>query len=107
MRTKITTEASYAFKNRETYKNSNTKVWESMKGVFMSLHDNRIAHRVGNVIRLDNCGWDTQTTKERLNGILEVYFGKRYKIFKKNGIWFLKDEETIKQWSNGMKFTIN
>lgn len=53
----------------------------------MFLHWNEIAtlDDMG-VLKLDNCGWETNTTKERLNWILEIF--DLWHIFQKNYEWF-------------------
>ena len=69
---KVTMDAVSAFFNRSSGTFSNTAVQASSDGlVTMQLHGNTIATmtRSGSVM-LSTCGWETTTTKERLNGIL-------------------------------------
>ena len=67
---KITLEATKSFVNWENYSSWNTKVkyidWIS----YMYLHWNLIATKNQNNIWISSAGWETNTTKERLNGIL-------------------------------------
>jgi hypothetical protein len=68
---KITKEASNAFWGRSNYNNSNTSVVCIGNEVQMWLHGNKIATlNNNNVLTIASCGWETNTTKERLNGIL-------------------------------------
>jgi hypothetical protein len=56
----------------------------------MKLHGNAIAYRYNDpeqTLSITNCGWQTNTTKERLNSIPGV------NIYQKAGIWFLNGEE--------------
>jgi hypothetical protein len=56
----------------------------------MDLFGNAIAYRYNDpdrTLSITNCGWESQTTKERLNGIDGV------RINQKNGQWFLNGNE--------------
>ena len=66
---KITSEAVRAFLNGENYKNGNTMV--TKQDYF--LHGNKIAERTeSGGIRITLAGWNTNTTRERLNGLPNV-----------------------------------
>lgn len=80
---KITSEAVRAFENNQNYKNSNTEV--NSFGYF--LHGNRIAYKDGDKVYISNCGWQSNTTKERLNGLRGV------KITQKDFVWYLNGKE--------------
>lgn len=94
---KITKEATAALKDGRSFKGSNTAVslntdkdrWE------MRLHNNLIAYRTCGVQRLyiSNAGWTSNTTKERLNGVLDT-FNKPYRIYQEDFVWYICD------WSN-------
>ena len=90
---KITKEAVNAFMNAEKFNGSNTRVeiwnWDKSKAVLMYLHGNLIAQRFlsTGVIQITNCGWFSNTTKERLNGIPNV------NIVQRKGIWYLNGVE--------------
>ena len=79
----ITKEAVKSFFNNTNYSKSNTFVNNNK----FYLHNNLIAEIKDNKLILSNCGWFSNTTKERLNGILE-YIGKPL-IYQKNFIWYL------------------
>ena len=70
---KVTMDAVNSFFNRSSGTFSNTTVDAHSDGlVTMKLHGNTIATmtRSGSVM-LSTCGWETTTTKERLNGLLD------------------------------------
>jgi len=102
---KITQEATEAFLNGLNYKKTNTevKVLALEKGVpcciALFLHGHKIAelHKNKRVTRLKitNCNYFTDTTKERLNGLPNV------QINQKQGVWYLNG----KAW-NGELITI-
>ena len=64
------------------------------------LHGHEIAVYDHNTkaVKLDSCGYETVTTKSRLNALLsEVNYGVR--VFQKNFVWFLgKNKETLMFW---------
>jgi hypothetical protein len=93
----ITQESINAFMNEFTFNKSNTIIKVYNDVVKMYLHDNMIAikDRTTNKISITNAGWESNTTKERLNGIPGV------SIQQKNFVWYLND----KQW-NGNLITI-
>ena len=72
---KITQQAVDAFENGYTYKNSNTEV--TADGYFLHGHKiaeyNSIFKNDGNrSINITLAGWNTNTTRERLNGLQGV-----------------------------------
>ena len=94
---KITKEAIYAFDNNLYFKKSNTEVrilaFENSIpchiGLF--LHGNMIAEKHTNKrvnkLRISTCGWNTNTTKERLNAL------KGVSICQNNFVWYLNGKE--------------
>lgn len=91
---KITQEAVECFNNSTPFKKGNTEVVVSRnkRKVTMKLHGNTIAvlywdsqHYYGG-LRITNCGWFTNTTKERLNGLNGV------SIHQSKGVWYLNGE---------------
>lgn len=84
---KITSEAQYAFLNRENYMKSNTQVKQHDEvSASLYLHGSEIAWMDSNGIYISACGYFTNTTKERLNGLLGIT------IQQKNFEWFVNDE---------------
>ena len=68
----ITKQAVTAFMRDENFKKSNTIVDVSYGSVGMYLHGNLIAIkkiRRNDSIRISTAGWNTMTTRERLNGL--------------------------------------
>jgi hypothetical protein len=86
---KITNEAINAFNSRKNFKSGNTAVIVTDKRTILSLHNNEIAilDNITNVLTVSTCGWNTPTTKERLNGLNNV------SIYTKKGQMYLNGEE--------------
>lgn len=92
---KITSEAAYAFINRRPYRRGNTRT----DGKTFYLHGNPIARWEDNTLEISSAGWMSNTTKERLNGIL--YLLNQPRITQKNWVWYIGD----KPWLNTNVFT--
>ena len=87
---KITEQSVNAFMNAEKFKSGNTVVEILPNVTILKLHGNAIAYRYNDpkrTLKITNCGWETPTTKERLNGIPSV------NIYQKKGIWYLNEKE--------------
>jgi len=83
---KITKEAINHFNNAEPFKKQNTEVEVLPNVTILKLHGNSIAYQYNDpqrTLSITNCGWQTNTTKERLNAI------KGVNIYQKNWEWFL------------------
>ena len=70
----ITRLAADAFINGRNFSRQNMTVSHNVGNVaLMYLHGNLIAERASDgVLRMTLAGWNTPTTRERLNGLLEV-----------------------------------
>ena len=78
MSRKITEDAIRAFNNGYDFSRSNTTVYTGGGNALMTLHRNEIAKRESGRLFIRTCGWETSTTKERLNGLpgVQVYTDK-------------------------------
>jgi len=92
---KIERQMQAAIATRTDWKKSNTSVDVDSEGfTSVRLHGNRIAEISphGDIV-LSSCGWDTPTTKSRLNAILDV-FVSGMSIFQKDFTWYVGDLNT-------------
>lgn len=90
MSRKITQKAVEAFYNAERFRSSNTEVKVLPNVTVLVLHGNEIAYRYNDperTLSITNCYWQTNTTKERLNGLRGV------NIVQKKGVWYLNGKE--------------
>jgi len=86
----ITRQAVAAFNNAESFKSGNTKVIVKPNVTVLLLFNNEIAYRYNDperTLSITNAGWESNTTKERLNGLDGV------SIQQKAGIWYLNGKE--------------
>lgn len=71
MRRKITQEAVNAFYSNREYRSNNTTVTKKNNwAVTMELFGNQIAKKNNKELIINNCGYCTMTTAERLRGIV-------------------------------------
>jgi hypothetical protein len=90
---KITESSVDAFIKGYNFNEDNTKVSICAGGITrMYLHDNLIAERFNSDIKITNCGWATNVTKERLNGIPGV------SISQVRGDWVLNGNPWDGSW---------
>ena len=102
---KIEQQMNRAIVNKNDWANSNTKVNYNSNTDCSSvyLHGNQIAtvdHNT-NAVKLSSCGWQSVTTKSRLNAILqEVITGAS--VFQRNWNWFLNYNNQTHNFNDGM-----
>jgi hypothetical protein len=85
----VTQNAVACFRNGGNAKFSNTEVVTENGVSKMYLFGNLIAildHNVGGVMKITNAGWESNTTKERLNALPNV------NIKQVRGEWFLNGQ---------------
>ena len=91
---KIETEMQNALRNKVNWSKSNTSVSVDNEGnQFVTLHGNCIA-TISNFgdIKLSSCGWQTVTTKSRLNAILDTFL-HGLSVYQKNFEWFIGGDD--------------
>ena len=93
---------NFAVSNKGNWSGSNTQVTynENTNCSQIRLHGHHIApfcHET-RAVKIDSCGYETNTTKSRLNAILEeVKYG--CKVFQKNFVWFVQyNKQTLMFW---------
>ena len=87
---KITTESTKAFLNAEPFKKANMEVKVEPNVTILLLHGNAIAYKYNDpkqTLSITNCGWESNTTKERLNALPNV------NISQVNFVWYLNGEK--------------
>lgn len=97
---KITRDACHAFNNFTPFKRDNTEVrvdfdhTGTVRAAVLLLHGNEIARRHWDgPLYITDAGWQTPTTKERLNGI-----SSRVRVSQRKGQWYLNDVPWDGDW---------
>ena len=95
---KITRLAALAFRGGNKFTMGNTAVTNQAGVTEMFLHGNRIAIRDHGGLRVTLAGWNTPTTRERVNGLLEM-FGYSHGLSQKNfGAYYAGVEIDPSDW---------
>ena len=90
---KIETQMNKAIENLENgkqWKSANTMVEMFNDVAFVFLHGNLIAEIGEGFIKLHDGGWQSNTTKSRLNAILSAHGIGGEGVFQKNFEWFIR-----------------
>jgi len=89
---KIETQMNDAITNNVNWQSGNTSVhFEEETGIsVVRLHGNKIAEVGDTFIRLFDGGFQSVTTKSRLNAILEEHGEKGDRVFQKAFDWFVQ-----------------
>jgi hypothetical protein len=91
----ITNDSINAFMNARKFNRQNMSVEVLPNVTILKLHNNAIAYKYNDpekTLSITNCGWFSNTTKERLNGLPNV------NICQKNFEWFLNG----KKWDGNL-----
>ena len=99
---KIEKQMNFAISNKGDFRKDNTEVVynsnTNCSSVYLHGHQIATLDHSTNALKLSSCGYETNTTKSRLNAILEeVKYG--CKVFQKNFVWFVKyNSQTLMFW---------
>ena len=101
---KITIDSVRAFLNGNKFNKSNMSVDVLPNVTILKYQGNAIAYKYNDIkktISITNCGWFSNTTKERLNGVIRLAAlvsldnAPRYiePIYQKDFVWYLDGKE--------------
>ena len=93
---KVEQQMNEAILNRKDFFKGNTSVQHyttetGAREAVVHLHGNHIA-TIGDTLQISDAGWQTVTTKSRLNALLNEFAEGCY-VFQKNFDWFLGDAD--------------
>ena len=91
----------------ENWKCDNTQVYSDRTHIFVTLHGNNIAryNRGTKQWEINNCGWNTRTTNERLHAIVNCYSQNYVGICSKGLITGYKNNKRIIEPMNDNAWT--
>jgi len=100
---KIEQQIITAIRNNQDLKVANSQVINYTNSSDVFLHGNLIA-RIGETwMELFDCGYQTNTTKSRLNALLSAFGCDGEYIFQRKGQWFLNYQGGPIPFFNGMR----
>ena len=96
---------NFAISNKGNWSSSNTQVTfnesTNCSNVFLHGHNIATVDHSTNAVKVSSCGWQTVTTKSRLNAILdEVKWGA--KVAQVNWKWFVSFNNQVVDFVDGM-----
>ena len=104
---KIEQQMLTAIRNNDNWQSANTSVHynEENDVSIVRLHGNKIAEVGDDFVAIFDGGWQTTTTKSRLNVIINEFCnGLTDGVFQKNFKWFISDNKVIRDFESGYIF---
>lgn len=104
---KIESQMCAAVQKNINWQSANTSVHfnEETGTSIVRLHGNKIAEVTDNDMTIFDGGWQTTTTKSRLNALINEFCnGVTDGVFQKNYQWFIMDNKQVVDFENGYCF---
>ena len=104
---KIEQQMNAALANSKNWQSGNTSVHynEENNTSIVRLHGNKIAVLGDDFLEIFDGGWQTTTTKSRLNAIIDRFCnGVTDGVFQKDYQWFIRDNNVTRDFTNGYIF---
>ena len=102
---KIETQMCRAIQANKNWTSGNTSVLTEDGISTVYLHGNKIAEIDDSSMTIFDGGWQTTTTKSRLNALINTFCnGVTDGVFQKNYQWFIKDNNVTREFENGYIF---
>ncbi|MFZ9728675.1 MAG: hypothetical protein ACO3CD_06640 [Candidatus Nanopelagicaceae bacterium] len=94
-----------AIKANKDWSLTNTSVTTEGGVSVVRLHGNKIAEVGDDFVRVFDGGWQSVTTKSRLNAIINEFCNAYTDgVFQKQFEWFIRDNKVIHEFVNGYTF---
>ena len=96
-----------AINSSKNWQSANTSVHfnEESNTSVVRLHGNKIAEVTDDSMTIFDGGWQTTTTKSRLNALINEFCNSVTDgVFQKNYQWFVTDNNVTKEFTNGYVF---
>ena len=102
---KIETQMNTAIKEGKCWKSGNTQVLTLAGDSTVLLHGNKIAEVGDDFVRIFDGGWQSTTTKSRLNALINEFCNAMTDgVFQKDFAWYVRDNKVTKEFVNGYVF---
>ena len=110
---KIESDMNAAIRNRSDFRSSNTTVENAFNTAtnqmeaIVKLHGNHIATVTNDTLILFDGGWQSNTTKSRLNALINEFTdGTKNGVFQKNWTWFVTANGTTHDFADGFELAV-
>lgn len=104
---KIESQMNTAIRSQKNWTNANTSVHfnEEDSVSVVRLHGNKIAEIGDDFLRIFDGGYQSNTTKSRLNAIIDEFCNAFTDgVFQKDFAWYIRDNKITKDFVNGYTF---
>jgi len=104
---KIETQMNAAIQANKNWTSGNTAVYfDETSGVsVVRLHGNKIAEVTDDSMTIFDGGWQSTTTKSRLNALIDEFCNAMTDgVFQKDFAWFIRDNGEVKDFESGYIF---
>ena len=104
---KIEQQMNDAVANNKNWQSANTSVhYNEENGVsIVRLHGNKIAEIGDDYLQIFDGGWQTTTTKSRLNALIDRFCNAVTDgVFQKDFQWYIRDNKVTRDFDNGYIF---
>ena len=102
---KIESQMNAAIKADKNWSSGNTQVVTNEGVSTVYLHGNKIAMVDNTSVTVFDGGWQSVTTKSRLNAIINEFCNALTDgVFQKAGLWYVRDNNEVKDFYSGYVF---
>ena len=102
---KIERLMNIAIQNNTDWRMSNTEVSNNDGVSTVYLHGNKIAEVGDDFLRIFDGGWQSNTTKSRLNALIDRFCNAVTDgVFQKDFCWYVRDNKVTHDFVNGYTF---
>ena len=102
---KIEAQMNAAIKADKNWSSGNTQVVTNEGVSTVYLHGNKIAMVDNTSVTVFDGGWQSVTTKSRLNAIINEFCNALTDgVFQKAGLWYVRDNNEVKDFYSGYVF---
>ena len=103
---KIETQMCQAIQSNKNWKSGNTEVVTNETTSNVYLHGNLIATVTDTDMTIFDGGWQSNTTKSRLNALIDRFCNAVADgVFRKDYCWFIRDNNVTREWEQGYIFS--
>ena len=94
-----------SIRNRQDFCYSNTMVTHTDGDAYVYLHGNHIATVGDTFLTIFDGGWQSNTTKSRLNALINEFCNAYTDgVFQQNWCWFINTADGVQDFVNGFTF---
>ena len=102
----IEKQMNNAIRCNQNFQKDNTTVINIGTKSFVYLHGNHIATVGSDFLQVFDGGWQSNTTKSRLNALINEFCYVQDGVFQQNFCWFINTANGVRDFINGYEFAL-